>query len=117
MATSPPLPGLPRVAESPVQLFRGQGVVPPGLFFAATLVAAAAPSQADDPARWAFGSGPHECMGRTHIEAIAGAILPPLSERKPLPIPGSLGQARDGAGPAGVQKWPFTGHLLGQFSA
>ncbi|WP_426574930.1 hypothetical protein [Aquihabitans sp. McL0605] len=81
LAVRPPLPGVPRRRG-------GHEVL--------ALTQAAAAVAASDPAAWAFGAGPHRCMGRPQISEAAAAILLALAPTRPTRSDGPR-QAPDGA--------------------
>lgn len=97
LAVRPPLPGVPRRRG-------GHEVL--------ALTQAAAAVAASDPAAWAFGAGPHRCMGRPQISEAAAAILLALAPTRPTRSDGPRGRLRMAHGPSGVRSWPFEGHLV-----
>lgn len=110
LAVRPPLPALPRRAKVPVCPIPGARA-PVGPVLALTLAAAQVPSESADPARWAFGVGPHACMGRWQTTDVAAAVLAAIAARSPRRVEGDAGRLRPGPAPAGMGSWPFEGHL------
>ncbi len=110
----PPLPGLPRACPRDLTVQGADHVshhLPEGPFLAATQVAARL-DHAGDPAEWAFGAGPHACMGAGLITEVAGGVLAALALRRPRRIPGPRGRMAQAAAPSGVREWTFPGSLL-----
>ena len=99
MAVRPPLPAVPRRHGAD------------GAYVLALTQAAAAVAP-EDPASWAFGHGPHRCMGRPHISQLAEVVLLALAPARPTRVPGSRGHLRNALGPTDVRSWPFPGHLV-----
>jgi cytochrome P450 len=105
----PPLPGIPRLYGTSTDLpgiGRRRVRITSGTVLAAT---GAALAREDEPSTsLLFGHGPHACMGREQIGAVAAAIIDALSLRPPV---ARVGRARPEPPPRGMHSWPFPGRL------
>ncbi len=112
-----PLPGLPRLSTAPIDVEDDRGErhrVPAGPVLAATSLATRAEGDARPPGTpaLAFGSGPHRCMGRADVTAVAGRVLHALAPTRPQRVPGPRGRPTPAAAPSGVHRWRYPGHLV-----